>query len=205
MAKTLFIKTSQGPGLTGPSACTRGARSAVFCHFTGACFTLFPLCLALPLRSGSQQPDWQSMGGWEMNSSGDDGDGGGAVLPQHKTLTVARSLGSARCSMGMSCSRSSKLCTYWILLMNLTLAGGEGGTRLKASPWGGDSGSEGAMAARMHTQPRSRMPSTSSPKPPSQPMPDLSPCPWCGYRAEPGVSACKKGRLLSHVSDTSPC
>ena len=32
--------------------------------------------------------------------------------------------------------------------MNLTLAGGEGGTCLKASPWGGDSGSEGAMAAR---------------------------------------------------------
>lgn len=36
--------------------------------------------------------------------------------------------------MGMSCSRPSKLCTYWILLMNLTLAGWGGGRRQRRSP-----------------------------------------------------------------------
>ena len=64
--------------------------------------------------------------------------------------------------------------------MNLTLVGGEGGTRLKASPWGGDSGSEGAMAARdVHAALFQDAPAH-SPKPPSQPMPDLIPAPGAG-------------------------
>lgn len=75
--------------------------------------------------------------------------GGGVVFPWPRDTHCSTQSGICTCSMGMSCSRSSKLCTYWILLMNLTLVGEEAGRHLKASPQGGPSGPEGAMADRV--------------------------------------------------------
>ena len=95
--------------------------------------------------------------------------------------------GICTCSMGMSCSRSSKLCTYWILLMNLTLAGEEGGTRLKASPWGGDSESEGAMAAY------SRMPQHTHPNLPLSPCQTSPPAPGVGTEQNLGSLPAREG------------
>lgn len=126
-----------------------------------------------------------------MNSSGDDGDGGGAVLQLRHSL--ARSPGMCTCSMGMSLLQIFKLCTYWILLMNLSAGGRRRRDTSESQPLGvvtqGQREPDGSQGC---THSPFKLPSTHSPKPPSQPMPDLSPCPWCRYRQEHGVSACKK-------------
>lgn len=79
------------------------------CLFTGP---LGPAALLLTPGSWAAE--------WEPEEPGGVEDAGGALTGHGDTHCSTQS-GICTCSMGMSCSSSSKLCTYWILLMNLTL------------------------------------------------------------------------------------
>lgn len=103
--------------------------------------------------------------------------------------------GICTCSMGMSCSRSSKLCTYWILLMNLTLAEGEG--REVAQ------GPGGTMEDRDTHTSSPRMLEHVGPELPPRPVPASTPCPQRGGESRARGSACRR-RVLSQASDLGP-
>lgn len=81
--------------------------------------------------------------------------------------------------MGMSCSSSSKLCTYWILLMNLTLPGG--GNDGYPEP-------EGAMADRVARITQLEEALSTTLKSPSPPRARLHPLPLVGW-TEKGLGA----------------
>lgn len=147
----------------------------MFSSPTHACFTV-PLCsAALPLPSGVQAA-W-GCGDWGEGCSQGVGD-----------TYWSTTSGICTCSMGMSCSRSSRLCTYWILLMNLTLAEGEG--REVAQ------GPEGTKEDRdTHTSSPRMLEQLGSELPPC-PVPASTPCPQRGGQS--------RARGLPSQEDKSP-